>query len=86
MILHVISGLAVGGTEASLLQVAAALQGAGIRQHVAGFARFDAHVAELRSRSIGVRLLGVVSTTAAPSGALRLARLIRRLGPHLLHG
>jgi glycosyltransferase involved in cell wall biosynthesis len=86
MILHVISGLSIGGAEATLVQVAAALQARGLPQHVVNVSNLDGNVPELKSRGIDVTMLGVNSVAGASVGVARLARLIRRLDARVVQG
>ncbi len=86
MILHVISGLSIGGAEAALVQVAAALQARGLPQHVVSVSNLDGNAPELKSRGIDVTMLDVNTTASAPIGVARLARLIRRHDARVVQG
>jgi glycosyltransferase involved in cell wall biosynthesis len=86
MILHIISGLSIGGAEATLVQVAAALQARGLPQHVVSVSNLDGNVPELKSRGIDVTMLGMSSLTDVPMGVARLVGLIGRLDARVVQG
>jgi len=86
MILHIISGLGIGGAEASLVQIAPALQACGLPQHVVCAGTLDDHAEEFRSRGVGVTVLGVNSVARLPGSIIRIARMIRRLDPAVVQG
>ena len=86
VILHVISGLGIGGAEASLVQIATALQARGLPQHVVCAGTLDDHAEELRSCGVEVTVLGVNSAVRLPGGVIRIARMIRRLDPGVVQG
>jgi glycosyltransferase involved in cell wall biosynthesis len=86
MILHIISGLGIGGAEASLVQIATMLQARGLPQHVVCVGTLDDHAEELRSRDVGVTVLGVNSPVRLPGGVIRTAQMIRKLDPVVVQG
>jgi glycosyltransferase involved in cell wall biosynthesis len=85
-ILHVISGLGIGGAEASLVQIATALQARGMPQHVVCVGAIEDYTAELRSRGVGVTVLGIDGVTHLPAGIIRIARLVRQADPTVVQG
>jgi glycosyltransferase involved in cell wall biosynthesis len=85
-ILHIISGLGIGGAEAALAQVATALQARGLPQHIVCVGAVDNRAGVLRSSGVEVTVLGIDSAVRVPRGLFRLARLIRRLDPMVVQG
>jgi glycosyltransferase involved in cell wall biosynthesis len=85
-ILHVISGLGIGGAEASLVQVVTALQMRGMQQHVVCIGTIDDHVEELKAHGVAVTLLGVNAAMHLPGGVVRMGRLVRLLDPGVVQG
>src|SRR5271169_3635842 len=85
-VLHVISGLGVGGAETSLAQIVSALQARGMPQYVVCIGTLDDHADELRSRGVTVTVLGVKGVAHLPAGAIYLTRLVRRLDPAVVQG
>ena len=86
MILHVISGLGVGGAEAMLVQVAGALQARGMLQHVVSLTGRGENAARLEARGVPVSSLELRSMQQAPAALLRLRRLIARERPTVVQG
>lgn len=85
-ILHVISGLGMGGAERNLVQVGAGLRSRGLTQHVASVGQGDVWASALEESGIGVTRLGVASMIDAPLGLVRLTSLVRRLQPDVIQG
>ncbi len=85
-VLHVISGLATGGAETTLVQLASALQARGMPQHVISIGNRGAYADELERHGVAVDTLGIGSMYGGPVGLLRLARLLQRLNPRLVQG
>ena len=85
-VLHVISGLATGGAETTLVQLASALQARGMPQHVISVGNRGAYADELERHGVTVSTLGIGSLFGGPVGLLRLMRQMRRLQPHLVQG
>jgi len=85
-VVHVISGLGMGGAERNLVQLATRLQSCGFSQHVACVGGLDMWADELLAQGIGVTTLGAVAMLDAPFGVLRLSSLIGRLTPRVLQG
>src|SRR5262245_8084970 len=85
-VLHVISGLGIGGAETALVQLAAALQMRGIPQHVAVVGALDDQAETLCECNVGVTVLGLTGTASLPGGVLRLANLIRSLDARIVQG
>ncbi len=86
MILHVISGLGVGGAEAMLVQVAGSLQARGIQQHVVSLVGRGENATRLEARGVTVSSLDVRSIYSAPSTLLRLCRIVGRERPTIIQG
>ena len=85
-ILHVISGLGMGGAERNLIQLARALQGRGLPQYMACVGGDNVWSEELAAGGIGIKNLGVTSMLNAALGLTRLSSLIRRLKPAVVQG
>lgn len=83
-VLHVISGLATGGAETTLVQIASALQGRNMPQHVISVGNRGAYADELERHGVTVDTLGIGSLYSAPVGLFRLVRLMQRLQPRLV--
>jgi glycosyltransferase involved in cell wall biosynthesis len=81
-VLHVITGLGVGGAEAMLVQLAIGLQSRGIDQYVASIRGGDGHVETLTNAGIPVTVLSS-NVTRAP---FELVRLVRQINPSVLQG
>lgn len=85
-VLHVISGLGMGGAERNLVQIASGLKRLNIPQHVACVGDAGYWADDLRAQGIGVTPLGVISMLNVPAGLLRLFFLLRTLKPQVLQG
>lgn len=85
-IVHVISGLGMGGAERNLFQIADALQARGLAQHVVCARERGIWADELEARGIPVTILDIRSLRGVPGGVLRLRRLVDRLRPRVLQG
>jgi len=86
MILHVISGLGMGGAERNLFQVAKALQRQGLEQHVVSVSDRGVWAEEFTKQGIEVTPLGVRAKSSVLIGLYRLVRLVNRLKPHVIQG
>lgn len=84
-VLHVITGLGVGGAETMLVQLATALQARGMPQHVVSLQSGEL-ARSLRDRDVAVTTLDVRGTRQAPGALLRLTRLVGELRPALIQG
>ena len=84
-VLHVITGLGVGGAETMLVQLATALQARGMPQHVVSLQSGEL-AQSLRDRDVAVTTLDVRGTRQAPGALLRLTRLVGELRPALIQG
>ena len=85
-VVHVITGLGVGGAETMLAQVAAGLQARGMTQHVVSLTGHDALAAGLRARGVDVTILKAGSAGALASGFGALVRTVKELKPKVLQG
>jgi hypothetical protein len=86
LVLHIISGLGVGGAEGSLVEVAGALQECGLSQHVVCLGALDERAADLRSRGVKVTVLGVRGLVRMATSVVTLARLIQHDNPAVVQG
>jgi glycosyltransferase involved in cell wall biosynthesis len=85
-VLHVISGLATGGAETTLANVACALLDRGLAQHVVTLGGEGSHREELKRAGVAVSALNLTSAYQAPRGILTLSQLIRSLRPEVVQG
>jgi len=85
-VLHIVSGLGVGGAEVSLVQIATALQARGFPQHVICVGSLQSIADQLRSNGVEVTVLGIKSAAALPGGIIRIARYIRGADPGVVQG
>ncbi|MEJ2374257.1 MAG: glycosyltransferase [Pseudolabrys sp.] len=85
-VLHVISGLGVGGAEATLVQLAAALRARGISQEVVSLAPQDARASALRAAGVDVTILNLKSASSLPTVLPALVRAVNRARPRILQG
>jgi glycosyltransferase involved in cell wall biosynthesis len=85
-VLHIISGLGTGGAETTLVNLACALQGRGLPQHVVSMGGEDSHGDELKRAGIALHPLHLLSAHQLPLRFLALSSLIRRLRPDVIQG
>jgi len=85
-VLHVITGLRVGGAETMLSQIAPALSARGLPQHVVSLIGDGPIGARLRSHGVEVTCLDLKSWPRWLWEIGRLTRLIRRLDPDAIQG
>ena len=85
-VLHVISGLGIGGAEAMLVQLAAGLRERGFVQQVVSVKKRGPHADALEALSIPVVALECSSAFDAPRGLKRLVPLVRQCAPQILQG
>lgn len=85
-VLHVITGLGVGGAETMLVQLAAALRSRGLSQHVVSLTSHDARAPDLRAAGVGLTMLGVDSVASLPAAIPALVRSVNRIRPHIIQG
>jgi len=86
LVLHVISGLGIGGAEGMLVRLAVALQARGIPQHIVSLRDRGAHAQALQAHGIGLTTLGVNSVLSAPVALINLVGLIYQLSPGVIQG
>lgn len=85
-VLHVISGLGLGGAEAMLVQLAARLQQRGHPQHVVSLTGRGALADALENRGLQVSDLGIKSGIGGIAGLMRLRRIINAIAPDVVQG
>lgn len=86
MILHVITGLGVGGAEAMLVQVAAALKARGMPQHVVSLVGRGENAERLHAQGIPVISLDLERAYQAPTALFRLSLIVARERPTVVQG
>ncbi len=85
-VLHVITGLGIGGAETMLAQVAGALHEGGLPQHVVSLRDHGPMADLLEEKGIPVTALNAISWARAPASAVRLTRLVSRMRPDVIQG
>ncbi len=85
-VVHVISGLGMGGAETMLVQLAAGLRARGLSQHVVSLSAHDALAADLRATGADLTMLGAGSAASLPVALAGLVRVVSRLRPKVLQG
>ena len=85
-VMHVISGLGMGGAETMLVRLAGRLRARGLSQHVVSLNTFDALAPDLRASGVEVTMLNAGSLTSFPRATTALVRTTRRVRPRVLQG
>ncbi len=84
-VLFVTTGLAYGGAETQVVDLALRLKARGWQVDVVSMLTPQAYVTNLQERGIAVWSLDMTPGIPDPRGALRLIRIIRALRPHVVH-
>src|SRR5260370_18590574 len=85
LIVHLITGLQLGGAENQLQQLVLASDNCRFRHTVISILEGGTIASELKAASIEVHSLGMKRWLPSPVGMVRLVRLLRRLRPDVLH-
>ncbi len=85
-VLHVISGLGVGGAENMLFQIAGRLRDRGHPQHIVSLTGRGPLADRLTEAGMDVSCVNLKSLTGAPRGVAELIRLVRRVNPDVIQG
>lgn len=85
-VLHVISGLGLGGAERMLVETAIGLQHRGLAQHVVSLRGCGLYANELAAAGIPVDTFDVLSAPRALAALWRLRRVVRRIRPDIIQG
>ena len=85
-VVHIITGLGMGGAETSLVQLAAALRARGLSQHVVSLTSLDARAEDVRAAGIGVTMLSGDKALRLPGALWTLVRTVNRLRPRIIQG
>jgi len=85
-VLHVISGLGVGGAERLLVQLAIRLQQRGHPQHIASLSGRGELADVLEDRGVPVTDLTISSTFKGISAVMQIRREMRRISPDVIQG
>lgn len=85
-VLHVITGLGVGGAETTLVQLCVALRERGVSQHVVSLTSQDARADDLRTAGIGLTVLRADNPAKLPGALWSLMRTTNRLRPRHVQG
>jgi glycosyltransferase involved in cell wall biosynthesis len=85
-VLHVISGLGLGGAERMLVETAIGLQRRGLAQHVVSLRGRGQYADDLESAGISVSAFDIVSAPQVLSVLWRLRQVVHRLQPDMIQG
>jgi glycosyltransferase involved in cell wall biosynthesis len=85
-VLNIITGLGVGGAEASLVRLATAVQARGMRQHVVSLGEPGHYAEALEKSGVEVSSLGITSLGKLPFALARLTGIVNRWQPKVIHG
>jgi hypothetical protein len=80
-VLHVITGLEMGGAEGTL---ATSRENHGLQHHIVSLKSGGYHAAKLRAAGVAVNALGPTPSRPNPRALIALARLSRRIAPATL--
>lgn len=83
-IVHIISGLSVGGAEMLLYRLIQASQGDGVQHTVISMSSLDTMGERIRALGVEVRLLGMSRSVPNPLSIIRLVRWIIELRPDVV--
>lgn len=85
-VLNVITGLGVGGAEATLVRLATAAHARGMPQYVVSLSGRGHYADVLEDNGIQVTPLGITSLAKVPWALGRLAAIVNRWSPKVIHG
>ncbi|RMF08924.1 MAG: glycosyltransferase [Alphaproteobacteria bacterium] len=85
-VLHVITGLNVGGAERMLQKVLVGMNSDRFQNHVVTLLRGGKIASEIRALGIPVYELGLLPLWPSPTGLYRLIRITRRIAPQVIQG
>ena len=85
-VLNVITGLGVGGAEATLVRLATAAHACGMPQHVVSLGTRGDYADVLEKSGIEVSALGITSLGKVPWALARLTGILNRWSPKVVHG
>lgn len=85
-VLHIITGLNVGGAENMLAKLLESAAQTGEQSQVVSLLEPGPLADRIEAQGIAIHTLGLRRGLATPSAALALRRLVRRLAPQVIHG
>jgi glycosyltransferase involved in cell wall biosynthesis len=85
-VMHVISGLELGGAERMLTETAIGLQRRGLKQHIVSLRGRGQYADELESAGIPVSAFDIASIPQALSAVGRLRRVVQHVEPDIVQG
>jgi glycosyltransferase involved in cell wall biosynthesis len=85
-VLHVISGLGLGGAERMLVETAIGLQRCGLAQHVVSLRGRGQYADDLESAGVPVSVFDIASAPQVLSALWQLRKVVHRLHPDIIQG
>src|SRR5450759_2641581 len=85
-VLHVISGLGLGGAQRMLVEIAIGLHHRGLAQHVVSLRGRGQYADELEAVGIRVSAFDIVSAPQAVAALWQLRQLVHRVQPDIIQG
>ena len=85
-VLHVISGLRLGGAERMLVETATGLHHCGLAQHVVSLRGRGLYADDLEAAGIPVSVFDIVSAPEALAALWQLRQLVHRIKPDIIQG
>jgi glycosyltransferase involved in cell wall biosynthesis len=85
-VLHLISGLGLGGAERMLVETAIGLKHRGLAQHVVSLRGRGQYADDLESAGVPVSAFDIVSAPQALSALWRLRQVVHRIQPDIIQG
>lgn len=85
-VLHVISGLGLGGAERMLTEIAIGLQHRGLAQHVVSLRGRGQFADDLESAGVSVGAINIASAPQALSALWQMRQIVHRLQPDIIQG
>jgi glycosyltransferase involved in cell wall biosynthesis len=85
-VLHVISGLGLGGAERVLVETAKGLHDRGLAQHVVSLRGRGPYAGDLEAAGVSVRAINIASAPQALSALWQMRQVVHRLQPDIIQG
>ena len=85
-VLHIITGLAIGGAERSLFNLAVADPARGFSHSVVSLTGMGHYGPLLRENGVAVHALGISGVASLLAAPIKLRKLVRQIGPDIVQG